>query len=249
MAQTPANYKQEGVSLAYTPGSAVTAGDVVVQGSVVGIAKLDIEASRRGNLCVAGVFEVPKDASVVGGFGERLYWDADGSPVGGTALSGAFSKEARGNAFAGWSIEAAAADVGTVRMLLQLPGQAEETVLLPIAALAAGADLAATIQFAHPRAVTLVSVGYLAAGTDFGTVADAATSVFAVTDGAGNSIVSKTYNTATQPVASALNDLGSLDATHKVLTAGETVSLAITNGSTAKTPAGYLVLRFVPTGL
>jgi len=124
---------------------------------------------------------------------------------------------------------------------------AEETVLVPIAALGADADLASVIVFAVPRAATLVSVGYLAAGTDFGTVSDASTSVFAVTDGAGNAIVSKTYNTATQPTASALNDLGALNGTNKVLTAGETVKLAITNGSTAKTVAGYLVLRFIPT--
>ena len=92
-----------------------------------------------------------------------------------------------------------------------------------------------------------MSVGYLAAGTDFGTIDDGNTSVFAVTDGAGNAIVTKTYNTATQPTGNALNDLGGLDGTHKVLTAGEVVKLAITNGATAKTPAGYLVLRFIPT--
>jgi predicted RecA/RadA family phage recombinase len=124
---------------------------------------------------------------------------------------------------------------------------AEEAVQVVIAALGAGADLAAGIVFAHPRACTLVSVGYLAAGSDFGTIDDSNTSVFAVTDGAGNAIVTKTYNTATQPTASALNDLGALDGTHKVLTAGEVVKLAITNGATAKTPAGYLVLRFIPT--
>jgi hypothetical protein len=123
----------------------------------------------------------------------------------------------------------------------------ENVALIPITGLGAGADLAATIQFAHPRAVTLVSVGYLAAGTDFGTIDGGNTSVFAVTDGGGNTIVSKTYNAGTQPVASSLNDLGVLDGTHKALTAGETVSLAITNGATAKTPAGYLVIRYIPT--
>jgi predicted RecA/RadA family phage recombinase len=124
---------------------------------------------------------------------------------------------------------------------------AEETVQVPVAALGAGADLAATVVFAHPRAGTLVSVGFLAAGTDFGTIDDSDTSVFAVTDGAGNAIVTKTYNTATQPTGNALNDLGALDGTHKVLTAGEVVKLAITNGTTAKTPGGYLVLRLIPT--
>jgi len=45
----------------------------------------------------------------------------------------------------------------------------------------------------------------------------------------------------------ALNDLGALDATHKVLTAGETVSLAITNGATANPPPMRLVIRYIPT--
>ena len=139
------------------------------------------------------------------------------------------------------------ATLSAVGVLILNDAHSEQLVVIPIAALGAGADLAAAIQFAHPRACTLVSVGYLAGGSDFGTVDDADTSVFTVTDGGGNTIVAKTFNTATQPVASALNDLGVLNATHKALTAAETVSLAITNGATAKTPAGFLVLRFIPT--
>lgn len=88
--------------------------------------------------------------------------------------------------------------------------------------------------------------GNLSAGS-FGTVSDASTAVFAVTDGAGNAIASKTFNTAAQPSTTAINDFGALDATHKALTAGETVSLAITNGTTAATPAGQLVIRYIPT--
>jgi hypothetical protein len=123
----------------------------------------------------------------------------------------------------------------------------EQVVLVPVATLGADADLTATVHFAHPRACTLVSVGFLAVGTDFGTVDDGNTSVFDVTDAAANAIVSKTYNTGTQPTGNAINDLGALSETHKVLTAGEVVKLAITNGSSAKTPAGFLVVRFIPT--
>lgn len=61
--------------------------------------------------------------------------------------------------------------------------------------------------------------------------------VFAVTAGAGNAIASKTFNTAAQPSTTAINDFGALDATHKALTAGETVSF----------PAGQLVIRYIPT--
>jgi predicted RecA/RadA family phage recombinase len=295
-----AQFVQQGLSIDYTPGSAVAAGDVVVQGKLVGVAKLDIAANVLGALTVLGIFDGVKDASDITAVGTALYWDADGNPVGGEAGTGAYTTTATGNTFAGWSLAIAGVGVGTVRFLLRSvndttsigldnlsdvgtiahgsgaiivgdgskfeevavsgdatlaangaatlnAAHAEQTVLIPITALGAGADLSATIQFAHPRALTLTSVGYLAAGTDFGTIDGGNTSVFAVTDGGGNAIVTKTYNAGTQPVASALNDLGALDGTNKVLTAAETVSLAITNGATAKTPGGYLVLRFVPT--
>jgi hypothetical protein len=86
----------------------------------------------------------------------------------------------------------------------------------------------------------------LSAGS-YGTVSDASTAVFAVADGAGNAIVSKTYNTASQPSTTAINDFGTLDGTHKALTADEAVTLAITNGTSAATPAGLLVVRYIPT--
>ena len=60
-----AEFVQEGSAIDYTPGSAVTAGDVVVQSDLVGIAKLDIAANALGALAVAGVFDVAKEA---GGF-------------------------------------------------------------------------------------------------------------------------------------------------------------------------------------
>jgi predicted RecA/RadA family phage recombinase len=300
MSQTPAVFVQEGDSVDYTPGSDTPAGTFVVEGSRVGITKIPIVANRLGALALRGIFRAPKDASNITTKGANLYWDADGTPVGGTAGSGALATTATNNTYAGKSEEIAdgtaesvllrlgsmdqtatidadhLSDVGTVNhaaggilagdgakfeevvvsgdatlaatgaMTLNAAHQ-EQVVLVPIAALGGGADLASTIQFAHPRAGTLVSVGYLAAGTDFGVIDNANTSVFAITDGAGNSICSKTFNTATQPTASALNDLGALDAANKALNAAETVSLAITNGATAKTPAGFLVLRFIPT--
>ena len=123
---------------------------------------------------------------------------------------------------------------------------AEQVAYIPVAALTAGSDLAATIQFAHHRAVTLQSIAFIAASDAIGTIDDSNTSVFAVTDGT-NAIVTKTYNTGTQPTAPGVNDLGTLDATHKVLTANETVTLAITNGATAATPPGYLRIVYIPT--
>ena len=40
-----ATFRHEGASIDYTPGSAISAGDVIVQGELVGVAKLDIAAN------------------------------------------------------------------------------------------------------------------------------------------------------------------------------------------------------------
>ncbi len=73
---------QDGKSIDYTPGSNVSAGDVVVQGELVGVANLNIAAGQKGALAIEGVFEFPKptgagtDASI----GTLMYWDvADGN--------------------------------------------------------------------------------------------------------------------------------------------------------------------------
>lgn len=67
------------VSVPHTPGSAVTAGDVVVVGNITAIAQDDIAASRLGDLYVAGVVTVTGDAAIDAG--KRVYWDATNSKV------------------------------------------------------------------------------------------------------------------------------------------------------------------------
>lgn len=119
MAQTPCTYRQLGDIIDYTPGSAVLAGTVYVIGTtIVTIVPRDIAADEKGATATRGVFNVPKDNSDVSA-GDALYWDADGSPVGGTALSGAFTKTAGGNVFAGIALEAAGTGVGDCDMLLR----------------------------------------------------------------------------------------------------------------------------------
>lgn len=114
MAQTPATRRQENDHIDYTPGSDVTAGAVVVLGTaLVAIAEVDIAANEKGSLALRGGFNVPKDASDVAQ-GAALYWDADGSPVGGTALSGAATTTSTGNPFMGFALEAAGTGVGDI---------------------------------------------------------------------------------------------------------------------------------------
>lgn len=119
MAQTPAVLRSSDCSIDYTPGSAKTAGDVVVIGTnLIGITTSDIAADTLGSLAVEGIFNVPKDASAVT-VGLPLYWDADGDPVGGTAGSGAFSTNSALGPFAGFALEAAGTGVGDCDMLLR----------------------------------------------------------------------------------------------------------------------------------
>ncbi len=76
-----ATFIHDGNSIDYTPGADVSAGDVVVQNDLVGIAKLDIASGVLGALAVTGVFDVPKTAGMgeAIGAGAKVYWDvADG---------------------------------------------------------------------------------------------------------------------------------------------------------------------------
>ena len=93
-------YVQEGASIDYTPGVAVAAGDVVVQGDLVGVAKLDIAADQLGALAVEGVFDFPKatGASTAITAGETLYWDEGAGQA--TASAGGGANKELGKAIA-----------------------------------------------------------------------------------------------------------------------------------------------------
>ena len=102
-----AQFIHDGRSIDHTPASAVTAGDVVVQDNLIGIAKLDIAADALGALAVTGVFDVPKAAGDMA-VGAALYWDAADGQVNTDPT----------NPFFGFAIAAAADADTTVRALL-----------------------------------------------------------------------------------------------------------------------------------
>ncbi|HNO80629.1 MAG TPA: DUF2190 family protein [Phycisphaerae bacterium] len=76
-----ATYVQHGDAIDYTPGADVAAGDVIVQGELIGIAKTAIAANLIGAIAVSGVFDVPKatGASTAITAGANVYWDAGNS--------------------------------------------------------------------------------------------------------------------------------------------------------------------------
>ena len=114
MATPTVVFVQTGVTIDYTPGSAVSAGDVVVQGNLVGVALQDIAANVKGALCIQGVFDWPKAVLSTSAItaGTRLYWDAGNEIVTETAGSN------KGRIHA---VEAATAAATTVRAILS-PG-------------------------------------------------------------------------------------------------------------------------------
>jgi len=98
--------------IAYTPGSAVAAGDVVelAAGGLVGIALQAIAASEKGSLAVSGVFDVVKEVLSTSAIavGAKVYWDQ---------ASGAVNTDGA-ETFIGFAAAAATAAATTVRVYL-----------------------------------------------------------------------------------------------------------------------------------
>jgi predicted RecA/RadA family phage recombinase len=72
-----ATYVAEGMSIPYTPGSAVAAGDVAVVGDIVGVAPVAIAANVLGTLAVSGIHIFPKATGGGAGIaaGAVVYWN------------------------------------------------------------------------------------------------------------------------------------------------------------------------------
>lgn len=69
-------YRNQGDLIDYTPGSNVSAGDIIVQVDLIGQVPNDILANEKGSLRIEGVINVPKLSSDVVAVGDVLYWDA-----------------------------------------------------------------------------------------------------------------------------------------------------------------------------
>ena len=78
------NYIQDGDILDYTAGAAISAGDVVVIGTIGGVAITDIANGATGAVAISGVFRVTKATGAVTQ-GALLYWNATNSNLTTTA--------------------------------------------------------------------------------------------------------------------------------------------------------------------
>jgi len=106
-------YVCTGDRIPYTPTTDVAAGDVVVQGDLVGVATSPIAADTAGTVAVRGVFSMPKSTGTGTAVtaGAKLYWNATNSVV--TTSDGSGT-----NKLVGKAIAAATVDDTTVHVLL-----------------------------------------------------------------------------------------------------------------------------------
>jgi len=109
MAQTPALYYCGDGVVDYTPsGAAVIAGQVVLIGTVPMIAPVAIADGVKGTLVANGIWKVPQAAEIITA-GDAVYWDENGTPVTGDALSGAATATAASNNLMGLAVATSAA--------------------------------------------------------------------------------------------------------------------------------------------
>jgi predicted RecA/RadA family phage recombinase len=102
-------YVQEGDMLDFTPTVDVPAGQVIVQGDLVGVATVEIKANRLGSLALEGVFDLAKPGTVTFAVGTTVYWDDTANVVTTTSA---------GNKLLGKVARAAALADPTVRVRL-----------------------------------------------------------------------------------------------------------------------------------
>ena len=75
------NKIQEGRTLTLAAPAAVSSGDIVEAGSIVGVANISAAANATVTIETEGVFELPKDATVAIALGDVVYWDATAGNV------------------------------------------------------------------------------------------------------------------------------------------------------------------------
>lgn len=112
------NYVQEGNVVEFTAGSAISSGDVVVIGGLLGVALADVANGAVGQAQVSGVFTLPKVSAAVIAAGERVQWD-----VSATGIEDAAATPASGDLVnCGIAMEAAGNGVTEIDILLNVSG-------------------------------------------------------------------------------------------------------------------------------
>jgi len=103
------NYVQPGVALTLPAPADFASGDVVIIGSIIGIAAETVLSGADLDVETQGVFTLPKVSALAIAIGDKLYWDAGAKLV---------TKTASGNTLLGAAVTAAANPSGTVNVRL-----------------------------------------------------------------------------------------------------------------------------------
>jgi len=93
------NYEHEGNSITVPATAEITSGNIVVIGSIVGIAAVDAKIGEDFTLSLKGVYRLPKVAALAIAVGDKVYYDSAAKLV---------NKTASGNTLLGVATEAAA---------------------------------------------------------------------------------------------------------------------------------------------
>ena len=110
-----ATYVQRGEYIDHVPAADVHAGDVIVQGKLAGITKLDIKAGELGAIATTGVFDIVKDAGEIP-VGAIVHWNGEKATA--AADNGGTGADKVEYAAIGKAVAPAAASDASVRVLL-----------------------------------------------------------------------------------------------------------------------------------
>lgn len=100
-------YVMSGEVIDYTPGSAVSSGQVLLLGVRIAVALMAIAANATGAVAVRGIFTIAKLSTDVVAQGAALYWDNTNSRL---------TTTASGNTLAGFATKAAGSGATTVEI-------------------------------------------------------------------------------------------------------------------------------------
>ena len=109
-----AQFLHDGNTIDFIPSTAVSAGDIISQGGLVGVAKLDIDAGTQGALSLSGVYKVAK-APEIFVTGESVFWNA---------TAGQATHTLTGNQYLGKAVASAGETDETVSVRLEQPAGA-----------------------------------------------------------------------------------------------------------------------------
>lgn len=79
---------QKGEMIDYIPAADTAAGEVIVQGKLIGITTEPIKAGKLGAIRVCGVFGITKKASETFAVGDVVYWDNGATATAGDNILG-----------------------------------------------------------------------------------------------------------------------------------------------------------------